>query len=791
MHGEKERTEGEGAMNNEVSRRDFIRLSLGGITLLTAVSQATTPNLATSLKSHTYTVQARVARYAENELLDDCTVSLAQYEPRSLSLDFAGAKWICNCTTAAVEDRPDATDFLLRFKVVKGTPRNHSVGIQLIVDHWSTNNYVLIPAALYNGNRFESRHLEYPPLLTDPKDIGPNVPTVITDVPRLNISAGPSRVQLIAGDMSTPAIGFYVPDTEQGFWLLTDQRASLGDTGLGLEESLDRKTAYISLTAPHVREKYKYRICTTSQPSDDRGADFQPGDEVRLRFRIYSFPCPRVQALFDRFVEIRKDLSGNVRLYHQLPFSAAWGIQEAKYKSNWVEAYGYYSVGMRDNMYEDWQPGWTGGLMATYPLLIEGDDTSRGRVFRNFDFVFPGGTGASGYLRGVGYQGKWYSDGFEKPHATKWVMSRKSADVLYFMMKQFMLLEKRAQGHKLSAAWVEGTRRLADAFVKTWNTFGQFGQFVDIDTGDVIVGGSTAAGIAPAGLALASNYFKQPEYMRVATASADYYYERYVSRGLSTGGPGEICQCPDSESSFGLLESFVVLYEVSVNPKWLQYATEMAHQCATWMVSYDFVFPPQSLFGRLDMHSAGAVFANAQNKHGAPGICTLSGNSLFKLYRYTGRILYLELIQELAHNLTQYLSRSDRLVGEMPKGWMNERVQLSDWLEPIGEIFTGSTWPEVSNMLTWVEVPGLYVQPDTGFFCAIDHIGVSVFEHKGRDLTLEITNPTHFDASVKVLCEQSSEAKRILGQNYLVDCPQITVRAGATRRNTFPLSRRD
>jgi hypothetical protein len=425
--------------------------------------------------------------------------------------------------------------------------------------------------------------------------------------------------------MSTPALGFYAPKTKSGFWLLTDQKTRLGDTGLGIREDLNRDRAYITLTAPHVREKYKYRICTTNQPSDDRGANFQSGDEVHLRFRIYSFPCPKIQGLFDRFVEIRNDLSGNVKLYHQLPFSAAWKIQEEKYKYNWVEQYGYYAVGMRDNMYEDWQPGWTGGLMATYPLLVESDEASRARVFRNFDFVFPGGTGNSGYLRGVEHEGKWYSDGFERPHAAQWVMIRKSADSLYFMLKQLMLLEMQPDCRKPSAPWMEGTRRCAEAFVRTWNKFGQFGQFVDVDTGDVIVGGSTAAGIAPAGLALAAGYFKQSEYMRVATAAADYYYKDYVSHGLSTGGPGEICQCPDSESSFGLLESFVVLYEVTGNPKWLQYACEMAHQCATWMVSYDFQFPAKSLFGRLDMHAAGSVFANVQNKHSAPGICTLSG----------------------------------------------------------------------------------------------------------------------------------------------------------------------
>ena len=731
-----------------------------------------------------YGVHVRLARYDGNQLIDQATTALAGNRSGPLSLKFGGSEWVCDYTVATVPDRPDAVDILVNFKVAQGSPKNHSVGVVLTVDHWSIDNYVLIPAALYNGNRFESRPLDYPPLLSDPKDIGPNVPTIITDVPRLNIAEGPSKVQLLSGDMSTPAVGFHAPDTKQGFWLLTDQNTRLGDTGLGIEESFSRDRAYITLTAPHVREKYKYHLCTTAQPSDDRGADFQPGDIPRLRCRIYSFPCAAVQALFDRFVEIRKDLSGGVRLYHQLPFSAAWKIQGEKHRYSWVDAYGYYAVGMRTDRYEDWQAGWTGGLMATNSLLIEGDGTSRMRVFKSFDFVFPGGTGASGYLRGVEHEGKWYSDKFEKPHAPKWVMVRKSADSLYFMVKQFLLLDAQSDGQKPSPAWREEARRCADAFVRTWTKFVQFGQFVDIDTGNVIVSGSTAAGIAPAGLALAWGYFKQPEYLRGATA-ADSYYEQHVNRGLSTGGPGEACQCPDSESSFGLLESFVVLYEVSGDPKWLRRATEMAHPCATWMVSYDFQFPARLLFGRLNIHSAGSVFANAQNKQGAPGICTLSGNSLFKLYRHTGRKLYLEMIQELAHNLTQYLSRWDRPIGEMPAGWMNERVQLSDWLEPIGEIFHQSTWAEVSNMLTYVEVPGLYVQPDPGLFCAIDPIDVSECEQRGKELTLTLTNPTPFDASVKVMCEDSTKTKRVLGQNYLVDCTRIDLRAGASRTVTL------
>ena len=147
---------------------------------------------------------------------------------------------------------------------------------------------------------------------------------------------------------------------------------------------------------------------------------------------------------------------------------------------------------------------------------------------------------------------------------------------------------------------------------------------------------------APAGLALAGQYFAAPDYLRTARAAAAAYYDRFVRRGYTTGGPGEICQCPDSESAFGLLESYVVLYEVTGERNWLDCARDMAQQAATWCMSYDFAFPAGSLFGRLGMRAAGSVWANVQNKHSAPGICTLSGDALFKLFRATGHSSYLE-----------------------------------------------------------------------------------------------------------------------------------------------------
>jgi hypothetical protein len=300
--------------------------------------------------------------------------------------------------------------------------------------------------------------------------------------------------------------------------------------------------------------------------------------------------------------------------------------------------------------------------------------------------------------------------------------------------------------------------------------------------------------MAPGALALAGKYFNRPDYLKAACKLAKRFYESDVSAGVTTAGPGEILQCPDSESAFAMLESFVVLYEITRSKNWLPMAEQMANQCMTWCASYDYHFPPESWLGRLDTRATGSVWANVQNKHSAPGICTLSGDSLLKLWRATGNSLYLDLLQEIAHNLPQYLSREDRQVGDpasMKPGYMCERVNFSDWEERqnIGDSLFGSCWCEISLMLTAAEIPGLYVQPDTGFFKVFDHVDAIAVGNGQNSLDLLLSNPTKFDAVVKVLIESSeTAATHPLGANFLFGAPTVTIPAGAsiTARFTLP-----
>lgn len=695
------------------------------------------------------------------------------------------AHWQITLSRQPVPGNPEAIDYEVRFVCRRGEFRQGSVSVDLAFSNWSTENYVLLPAAAYNGNRFTYRRIRYSPKLLDPRDIGPDIPTIVSDVPKLTRGDGPSRIQQRTGDMSTPSAGFWDPNLKQGLWLLTTVGTQLGDSGIDIEENRDRTRATFTLTAPVVRERYKYRITDSRWPSDDQPHDFRAGDEVALRFRLHFFPAPELQELFDYFTDIRKSFVDNGEHRLVLPFSSAFPVQEKKFNElNWESNFGYYSVGPRNMFLQDWQIGWTGGMISTFPLLWMGGEDTKRNVLRNFDWLFPDGLAPSGLFWDSGEKGdQWYGGDIRKPHTVNWHLIRKSGDGLFYVLKQLMLMEK--MDIEVKPAWKNGTRGVADALVKIWKEHGQFGHFVDNPTGEVIVGGSTSGGIIPAALTLASQYYDEPQYLETAKAAAAYYHENYIKKGLTTGGPGDAMQNPDSESSYALVESYATLYEATGEEQWLRMGEDIARQFATWVISYNYDFPPESLFGKEGMYSMGAVFANTQNKHGAPGICTHSGLGLLKLYRATGEPFYAELLQDITRNMPQYLPHPEKPIEGAKTGWMCERVSTTDWLEGIGEISYLTTWSETSLMLTYVEIPGVYIQPDRSLATAFDNVEATVVEDTPEEIKVKFTNPTKLPAEVKLLVENEAERKKALGPLALWNCPTVSLAPGESQTRSF------
>jgi len=782
---------------------------LGGAPNAHAAARTTAAQLA-RFKRWPLRLWARFARYESGRLTRNVGVVLDV--DATNHADLVTAVWSCTVRADAVKGHPDALDLRATFRLTRGTDAGASVGLAIDLCDWSRDDYLLLPGACYGGNRFESRHIAYPPLLTEPADIGPNVPPIISDIPRLDFNGGDSRIDLLAGDLTTPAAGVWSARQSAALVLLTEQTTPFGDVGISFDErdvaaqggetldehggGGDKCGATLLVTVPGARGTHRYALGNTRAPSHDDGAAFAQGAEVVLRVRLYQFACAERQGLFDRFVAVRKDLSGPTRLRHALPFSAAAQIHEEKYnRDNWQEKAGFYATASAERGGLPWQTGWGGGLVATYPLLFGGDPRTRERVLRTFDFVFAGGGQAkSGFFHAAseGRTSTWVDEGAVAAaragapqlykHARSWHLVRRSGDVLYFMLKQLALLERQDESFKAKTSWTAGLQACADAFVTLWDRYRQLGQFVNVETGQLIVGGSTAGAIVPAALALAARAFKNDDYQRVAVAAAEAYHQRVVRSGLTNGGAPDALQCPDSESAAALLESCVVLFEATGERAWIDRAAAVAHQLATWQISYDFRFPAGSALAQADVQTTGAVVANSQNKSAAPGFLLYSGDALFKLYRATGKTLYLEMLRDTAHNVTQYLNRQDhRLHAASELGTTCARIDTSDAAGTVGDTAPLLTSPsEICGMLTAAEVPGLYVQPDTGFVFAFDHVDARIKEKTRNQLVVTLANPTSFDAAVRVLAENSAEREKPLGQNALWGARVAAVPAGGT-----------
>jgi hypothetical protein len=649
---------------------------------------------------------------------------------------------------------------LLQINCISGYFENVCVHLEFEINDWQPENYICIPAAVYNGNRFESRKIPYSPKLVDEQDIGPDKPLIISDIPRLSVKQGFSRIQLKSGAMTLPCLGIFFKKLKQQFWIITKPQQQGFETGLFIEENRDKTRLRISLAVPAVRELFRYTITDCSSPVFDEGISLKTGDTIELPFKIYEKEAHGLSDFFSGYFNIRQQLShGDIKPLFS--YSSCFATIEEKYNhANWVEEPGYYSVGMRDGKYpflQDWQLGWTGGMIATLPLFVEGKDQSKERCWKHFRWFFAAPLSPAGLFWDAGEKGNiWYGGDIRRKHTADWHLTRKSADGIYYLMKQFILFQM--DGNEVPKEWLNKTTHVIEKLLDIFKEYGQLGQFIHSQTGEVVVGGSTSAALLPAGLVLASDFYKNKKYAEAGVDIAKQLFKEFESYGLTCGGPGDALQAADSESAYGLFESLVTVYEYTKDKQWLERAQMAAQYFSTWVMSYNYLFPNDSALGQLKTSTRGSVFANAQNTHSAPGICTYSGVALIKLFRNTEDIRYLHLLKEITSNIPQYVSHPLRPIPGMKEGYVSERINTTDWLEGIGELMYGSTWSEVALMLTYTEIPGVYIVPDMNLAIAFDHIECTFHENDDQFI-VEIINPTKSVSKIYVFNERKSGFK--------------------------------
>ena len=279
--------------------------------------------------------------------------------------------------------------------------------------------------------------------------------------------------------------------------------------------------------------------------------------------------------------------------------------------------------------------------------------------------------------------------------------------------------------------------------------------------------------MAVAGLALASVYYDDTRYLDIARQAAADYYANFALVGFTSGACGDILQNADSETAIALTTSLVTLYELTGEETYLRQAQDLAHLCATWTVSFSYRLPSETPLAKLGANLTGAVWASTQNKHGAPGFCTQSGDALFKLYRATRNELYAELLRDIIHAHAE---------GVQPNGKITERLTYCDADSRGSRGDGGKTgWTETNGALMALEIPGIYVRTDIDSLYVFDHVEAEIVKRNKKQLVLRLTNPTAYDAVVTVLAEDAEQAARPLGDNaFLRWTDKVMVKSGRT-----------
>lgn len=667
---------------------------------------------------------------------------------------------------------PYGTQYVYEYTFkAKRTLQSAGVAVAFDRNNWSSDNYVMIPSVVYNGNRQRIVNRQYATGLDETDYRRSDLALTSNPIPQLSPEFGaPSRLEVLVNNAATPAIAWLERSRQKGYVLLTDQgieqNGTIYDHALIVEESPDRSQASLVVSAPGVREK-RLEFIGFSE-SRDRGLSFQKGEEVKVRVRLFAFDAPSVPVVLERFHQVRKLQTGENHPRNLKPASEVMRLMTSNIDRRYLKCddWEFYRP---ENA--DWISfGWIGGMMNTYPMLALGDGEHLQKVKNTFDFGLRG-QGKSGYYYSVlNSEGKTFCGLKEKPEVA---LVRQNADVLYWMVKQFMLLKAQNKADAINPEWEKSIMRLADAFVHTWNTCGELGNYINVETGDVEVYNTTSGTMAVAGLALASQYYDKPEYLEIAEQIGDAYYKEFSLVGFTSGGCGDILQNADSETSIAFLTSCNLLYELTRKPVWLKRAQDAANLCATWVISFDYVLPKETELAKVDGRLTGAVWASTQNKHSAPGFCTSSADALFRLFRATKDFRFAELVHDVWHGYVE---------GITPNGFICERLGYCD-VELRGTRLHGdggNGWTELNGCMMAMELPGLYIRPEKNLFYAFDHVDVKLIKGNEREMLFSITNTTPFDAEISVLSESETEAAKPLSSVAFVNWKKIKVKAGKT-----------
>lgn len=124
------------------------------------------------------------------------------------------------------------------------------------------------------------------------------------------------------------------------------------------------------------------------------------------------------------------------------------------------------------------------------------------------------------------------------------------------------------------------------------------------------------------------------KYLETAEEAMKFYVNRDLNRFCCTAGALDT-DCVDKETSAPLIFGGVLLYKLTRDPVYLEYAQKAAYYFVSWMYHYDPVYGPETEFAQYGVTVKGMTSVSAQHHH-LDCYGSLIVPYLRKLAEYTG-----------------------------------------------------------------------------------------------------------------------------------------------------------
>lgn len=164
-------------------------------------------------------------------------------------------------------------------------------------------------------------------------------------------------------------------------------------------------------------------------------------------------------------------------------------------------------------------------------------------------------------------------------------------------------------------------------------------------------------------------------YLQAAMRAADFAYAKQHEQWLYAASVIDNPQLLDSESGQQALNSFLALYDLTSDRKWLDAAEQAAFYCCSFTYMHEVPVETDQTVATdwpRDRSIVGQHFITAASNSAADLGFAWSSFALYRLYLYTGRKVFLTMARVSAHNTKQSMNLYQSLYPNKQEGLQQE-----------------------------------------------------------------------------------------------------------------------